>query len=217
MLTLVIKDGYASVYVNGVLDGTAGWYFPGLDTISKVAIGKGPADGIFVGGYENVCEWAPHLDRSFVPIQGPPGTGKTFTGAHVIHTLVKAGKRVGVTAMSHPAIDNLIEAVVERFAQEGDELRAVRKAKKGSVSGVEYIDDNPKCATGPYDVIAGTSWLFANQAMRDNPVDVLVVDEAGQLGLADTLAATISATNVILLGVPFYLYWSRRPTNVVKE
>ncbi|MBT5756481.1 MAG: TM0106 family RecB-like putative nuclease [Acidimicrobiaceae bacterium] len=164
--------------------------------------GEGPADGIFVGGYKQVCEWAPHLDRSFVPIQGPPGTGKTFTGAHVIHTLVKAGKRVGVTAMSHPAIDNLMEAVVERFAQEGDELRAVRKAKKGSVSGVEYIDDNPKCATGPYDVIAGTSWLFANQAMRDNPVDVLVVDEAGQLGLADTLAATVSTENVILLGDP---------------
>jgi uncharacterized protein len=38
--------------------------------------------------------------------------------------------------------------------------------------------------------------------MRDNPVDVLIVDEAGQLGLVDTLAASISATNVILLGDP---------------
>ena len=44
MLTLVVKDGYATVYVNGVLDGTAGWYFPGLDTISKVAIGRGTED-----------------------------------------------------------------------------------------------------------------------------------------------------------------------------
>ena len=90
--------------------------------------GQGPADGRFVGGYEAICDWAPHLDGSFVPIQGPPGTGKTFTGAHVIHTLVKQGKRVGVTAMSHHAIDNLMEAVVDRFAEEGDELRAVRKA-----------------------------------------------------------------------------------------
>lgn len=164
--------------------------------------GESPADGAFVGGFEKVCEWAPYLDHSFVPIQGPPGTGKTFTGAHVIRTLVKAGKRVGVTAMSHRAIDNLMEAVVERFAEEGDKLRAVRKAKKGSVDGVEYVDDNTKCATGPYDVIAGTTWLFANQAMRDNPVDVLVVDEAAQLGLADTLAATVSAANVLLLGDP---------------
>ena len=151
-----------------------------------------------------ICGWSTGLDRSYVPIQGPPGTGKTFTGAHMIRTLVNAGKRVGVTAMSHAAIDNLMQAVVDRFAEEGDSenLRAVRKAKGGSVAGVQYVDDNTKVAEGDFNVIAGTTWLFASQAMRDNPVDVLVVDEAGQLGLADTIAATISASNVILLGDP---------------
>jgi superfamily I DNA and/or RNA helicase len=111
---------------------------------------------------------------------------------------------VGVTAMSHAAIDNLMQALVDRFEAEGDSenLRAVRKAKDGSVAGVKYIDDNRNVAEGDYNVIAGTTWLLASQVMRDNPVDVLVVDEAGQLGLADTLAATISATNVILLGDP---------------
>ena len=81
--------------------------------------GQGPTDGRFVGGYEAICEWAPHLDGSFVPIQGPPGTGKTFTGAHVIRTLVKQGKRVGITAMSHAAIDNLMQAVVEPVRRGG--------------------------------------------------------------------------------------------------
>ncbi|MFP5488399.1 MAG: TM0106 family RecB-like putative nuclease, partial [Acidimicrobiia bacterium] len=164
--------------------------------------GHGPPGGVFVGGFEAICAWAPYLDRSYVPVQGPPGTGKTFTGAHVIRTLVQQGKRVGVTATSHQAIDNLVQAVVDRFAAEGDELRAVRKAKRGSVDGVDYIDDNSRCATGPYDVIAGTPWLFASQAMRDHPVDVLIVDEAGQLGLADTLAASISSASVLLLGDP---------------
>ncbi len=172
--------------------------------VPKFLPGCAPKDGRFVGGYEAICEWAPHLDSSFVPIQGPPGTGKTFTGAHIIRTLVNQGKRVGITAMSHGAIDNLMQEVVDRFAENGelDSLRAVRKHHSGSVDEVPYIDDNAKCATGPYDVIGGTSWLFASQAMRDNPVDVLLVDEAGQLGLADTLAASISATNVILLGDP---------------
>lgn len=41
--------------------------------------------------------------------------------------------------------------------------------------------------------------------MRDHPVDVLIVDEAGQLGLADTLAASVSASDVILLGDPLQL------------
>ena len=40
MLSLVIKDGYASIYVDGTLDGTSAWYHPGLDTISKIAIGR---------------------------------------------------------------------------------------------------------------------------------------------------------------------------------
>ncbi len=80
---------------------------------------------------DDICGWVTQLDGSFVPIQGPPGTGKTFTGAHIIRTLVKAGKRVGVTAMSHHAIDNLMEAVVERFVEDGDvgELRAARKVE----------------------------------------------------------------------------------------
>ena len=164
--------------------------------------GHGPEDGLFVGDYQHVCAWAPHLDRSYAPVQGPPGTGKTYTGAQLIHTLVTQGKRVGITAMSHHAIDNLTKAVVERFAEEGDTLRAVRKAPGGPVAGVTYLNDNKRCATGEYDVLAGTAWLFASKAMRDHPVDVLVVDEAGQLGLADTLAASVSATNVILLGDP---------------
>ncbi len=166
--------------------------------------GSGPVDGKFVGEVPAICEWVTGLDRSYVPIQGPPGTGKTFTGAHMIRTLVNAGLRVGVTAMSHAAIDNLMQSVVNQFRDEGDSdnLRAVRKAKEGSVRGVRYVDDNANVARGDFNVIAGTTWLFASKPMRENPVDVLVVDEAGQLGLADTVAATISATNVILLGDP---------------
>ncbi len=166
--------------------------------------GRGPGGGVFVGDVDAICGWATGLDRSSVPIQGPPGTGKTFTGAHMIRTLVRAGMRVGVTAMSHATIDNVMQAVVDRFEAEGDseKLRAVRKAKDGTVAGVKYVDDNRNVAEGDFNVIAGTTWLFASQVMRDNPVDVLVVDEAGQLGLADTVAATVSATNVILLGDP---------------
>ena len=166
--------------------------------------GRGAHDGVFVGDVDLICGWATGLDRSYVPIQGPPGTGKTFTGAHMIRTLVNAGLRVGVTAMSHAAVDNLMQAVVDRFKEQGDteNLRAVRKAKEGSVRGVRYEDDNARVARGDFNVIAGTTWLFASKPMRENPVDVLVVDEAGQLGLADTVAATISATNVILLGDP---------------
>ncbi len=44
------------------------------------------------------------LDQSVLPIQGPPGSGKTYTGARMIVELVRAGKRVGITATAHKAI-----------------------------------------------------------------------------------------------------------------
>ena len=45
-------------------------------------------------------------------IQGPPGAGKTFTGARMICELIRQGKKVGITAMSHKVIRNLLDEVI---------------------------------------------------------------------------------------------------------
>jgi uncharacterized protein len=63
------------------------------------------------------------LDRSCLPIQGPPGTGKTYTGAHQIVDLAMAGKRIGVTAMSHAVITNLLDNVAAVAADSGVAVR----------------------------------------------------------------------------------------------
>src|ERR1035438_6597413 len=71
--------------------------------------------------------------------------------------------------------------------------------------GVTYATGNAPCARGEFNLVAGTTWLFAGKEMKDAPVDVLIVDEAGQLALADALAASRSARNLILLGDPLQL------------
>ncbi len=169
--------------------------------------GTGPANGDLGWSLDEICRQVTHLDRSFLAIQGPPGTGKTWTGARIIHHLVKAGMRVGITAFSHKAIDNLLDETVSVFEETGDlsNLSAVRKVNQladGVSPSVSYKTNNEQCAKPEYNVVAGTAWLFSNTAMRSNPVDVLVIDEAGQLGLADALAAATSATSVVLLGDP---------------
>jgi uncharacterized protein len=66
--------------------------------------------------------------------------------------------------------------------------------------------EREKWDTGDFELVAGTTWMFAAPDMRATPaVDVLIVDEAGQLGLADTVAALSSARNAILLGDPLQL------------
>ena len=172
--------------------------------------GHGPADGTFTDDLADVTQWVLHLDHSYVPIQGPPGTGKTYTGAHIVHALVKAGRRVGITAMSHHAIDNLLNEVVEVFREKGD-LHELVAARRGAtlatpdISNITRADTNAKCADLSFNLVAGTTWLFAGDDMHGAMVDVLIIDEAGQLGLADALAAARSAENVVLLGDPLQL------------
>ena len=169
--------------------------------------GGEPAGGVLSAELDEVLDLVGQLDNSFLAIQGPPGTGKTWTGARIIHRLVTSGHRVGITAFSHSAIDNLLEEVVRVFTQEGDadDLSAIRKVSKlpaDEIDGVEYKKNNNQCPYLGYNLVAGTAWLFARPDMRDNPVDFLVIDEAGQLGLADAVAAALGSKNVVLLGDP---------------
>lgn len=171
--------------------------------------GDGPPAGVFADDLHEMVTWATELDHSYVAVQGPPGTGKTYRAAHMVHALVAAGQRVGVTAFSHRAIENLLRKVVEVFEEKGDLgiLRAVRKPPVGSTQKLDGIKngDTSVCARSEYNLVAGTTWLFSSEKMRDAPVDVLLIDEAGQLALADALAASTSARNLILLGDPLQL------------
>ncbi|PIJ37778.1 hypothetical protein BMW24_001305 [Mycobacterium heckeshornense] len=172
--------------------------------------GGGPADGTFSDDLAEMTGWVTQLDHSYVAIQGPPGAGKTYSAAHLVHTLITAGQRVGITAMSHAAIDHLLAWIVKVFGDAGmrERLCAVRKpgSEPGSaLPGVIYVDNNKRCARGEFNLVAGTTWLFASPDMRAAPVDVLLVDESGQLALADALAASCSARNLILLGDPLQL------------
>ncbi|MBW4029486.1 MAG: TM0106 family RecB-like putative nuclease [Acidobacteria bacterium] len=171
--------------------------------------GHGPRGGVFDDDLESIYRWVEHLDESFVAIQGPPGTGKTYSGSHIIHHLIGQGLRVGVLAMSHGAIDNLMRATLDVFDRRGDasKLRALRwlDAPREPLGGVTYSKKKSSLTDDDYNLIGATAWLWASPEMRQFPVDVLLVDEAGQLSLADAVAATGGARNMLLLGDPLQL------------
>jgi uncharacterized protein len=175
----------------------------------RFTTGNGPAGGVFDDDLESIYAWVPHLDESFVAIQGPPGTGKTYSGSHIIHHLVKRGLKVGVLAMSHGAIDNLMSATLKVFREHGDlsYLSALRweDVPREPIEGLTYSKRKDDLSSGAFNLIGGTAWLWANSEMRQSPVDVLLVDEAGQLSLADALASTGGARNMLLLGDPLQL------------
>ena len=145
------------------------------------------------------------MDESYLAIQGPPGSGKSTVGAEMIVDLVAVGNRIGVTANSHKVIGELLAKVETVADQRGAGVAIGQRAPDDAVfAGADQLSNDEArdgLADGSLDVVGGTTWLWAREDMLES-VDVLVVDEAGQMSLADALAASLSATNLILLGDP---------------
>jgi len=143
------------------------------------------------------------LDGGVLPIQGPPGSGKTFNGARAIVSLAQAGKRVGITAVSHKVIDNLLEAIRDSMTPDMQPLRLLHKHDEDPPRGIEYTTSAREAlgAIGERAIVGGTVWLWASDEAAEC-LDYLFIDEAGQMALAQALAAARSARNVVLLGDP---------------
>ncbi len=154
------------------------------------------------------------LDGGTLAIQGPPGTGKTYTGARMILALVAAGRTVGVTANSHKVIGNVLDAVVAAAKETGARTATGRPIVLGQKPAA---NEDPTCADaaslgdardiaaaladGTLDVVGGTAWLWSSAALAGS-VDVLLVDEAGQFSLANTVAVSPAGRSLVLLGDP---------------
>jgi uncharacterized protein len=167
---------------------------------------------------EELKSVARRLDRSCLFIQGPPGSGKTHDGARIIIDLISHGSRVGISAGSHKAIENMLHEVEKVANEAGVTFRGLKISSEKSQSfhsrltNPKIVDSKDSFPRGqkpdPTDhairLLAGTQWCFSSPEHAQQ-FDVLIIDEAGQMSLADALAAATSAKNVILLGDPLQL------------
>ena len=146
------------------------------------------------------------LDHSYVAVQGPPGAGKTFLASHVIARLVAEGAKVGVVAQSHAVIENLMLACCARDGF--DVSRSVRLRGKSVTPDAPWseVSDSElvELISGEGGLLfGGTVWDYVSERrVPAGSLDVLVVDEAGQFSLTNTVAAARAARSVLLLGDP---------------
>jgi len=143
------------------------------------------------------------LEASYVAVHGPPGTGKTYTASRILATLVNEHHwRVGVVAQSHAVVENLLAEVIAA----GVPADRVAKKKHTAHGPWREIDDHEYAmliADPGGCVIGGTAWDFANtNRMPQGSLDLLVLEEAGQFCLANTIAVAPAAGNLLLLGDP---------------
>ncbi|MGM0931734.1 MAG: TM0106 family RecB-like putative nuclease [Actinomycetota bacterium] len=143
------------------------------------------------------------LQDSYLAVQGPPGTGKTHVGSHAVARLVAMGWKVGVVGQSHAVVDNMLRAAIEKA---GVPPEQVAKKPNGdhdfpwpnrNTADVTRLLESPGGA-----LIGGTAWTMTGSAVPPKSLDLLVIDEAGQFSLANTLAVSRAAKRLLLLGDP---------------
>ena len=184
-----------------------------LELPATDAVARGSALQLGGADLEETTRLAAGLRQSYLFVQGPPGSGKTYTGAQLVLSLLEDGHRVGVASNSHKAINNLLHEVEGHAGARGVDFRGLQKHSGGD-SRFESRLDEPLIGTSAsptsfptargVDLMAGTAWLWCRADMRES-VDYLVIDEAGQLSLADALAMATATRNLILLGDPLQL------------
>lgn len=174
----------------------------GAATTAPVAVGAAGVDEVTA-----IARTVADLDHSYLAVQGPPGTGKTYVGSHVIARLVaERGYRIGVVAQSHATIEHMLDRVIAA----GVPASRVGKAPKDP-SAPHAFTVLPKNGVAAFTaenaahgfVVGGTAWDFSHEArIPRGSLDLLVIDEAGQFSLASTIAVSLAAQRLLLLGDP---------------
>ena len=143
------------------------------------------------------------LDHSYLAVQGPPGTGKTHVGSHVIANLVARGWKVGVVGQSHAVVENMLRAAVEKAGV--DPKRVGKKLAEPHDVPWGVTDDKQfgkLLGDAEGALLGGTAWTMTGASVPAGSLDLLVIDEAGQYSLANTLAVAQAAPRLLLLGDP---------------
>lgn len=171
--------------------------------VSSVAACRDDSDAFLAAASRIIRD----LDGSAVCVQGPPGAGKTYTASHVIADLLESGAAIGITANSHKASDNLLEAVMGVCEARSIPARIVKVQSKVKAADVPLCQRGAELAASGSKiewnddptVIGGTAWCFSDDNL-DGRLDYLFIDEAGQYALANLIAVSRSAHNLVLLG-----------------
>src|SRR5690606_17432413 len=120
---------------------------------------------------ERTFDFVSKLDNSYLPVQGPPGAGKSFTGSHLIVKLVQEGKKIGITALSHKVISNLLTKVWEVSREKDLSIQMLQKVKADYDEEMPWQvtsgEDAIQAALGNADVIAGTSFMWSKPSFTD--------------------------------------------------
>ncbi len=150
---------------------------------------------------------------NFHLIQGPPGTGKTETIAHIAKILVESGKRVFITAPTHTAINNCLNAISRQIKDASKLVKIGEKYQSAEILGNKYITRKTRLPLDTYSysndlskngiVIGATPYSLcypASKRLNNWEFDVALIDEAAQMSIPLAVSVMSKTNKFIFVG-----------------
>lgn len=150
---------------------------------------------------------------NFCIIQGPPGTGKTETIGNITKHLVDLGLKVFITAPTHTAINNCLNAVSLKIKNQSKVVKIGEKAQYKEIKDNQYITKKTRLKYSTYKfsselnqngiAIGATAYslCYPSTGRLDGwEFDVAIIDEASQLSIPLSIAAMCRTGKYIFVG-----------------
>lgn len=163
--------------------------------------------------YLNESQNAAYLNAinasDFCIIQGPPGTGKTETIGNITKHLVQSGLKVFVTAPTHTAINNCLNAISSKVKDPSRVIKIGEKAQNREIQENVFVSKKSRYSfsSAGYDsrgiAIGATAYSLcypASKRLDGWSFDVAIIDEASQLSIPLSVAAMCRTDKYIFVG-----------------
>lgn len=164
-------------------------------------------------GYLNASQNKAYLNAvnasDFCIIQGPPGTGKTETIGNIAKHLIESGLKVFITAPTHTAINNALNAVASKVSNANKVIKIGEKAQNKEILQNPGITKKSRFNyySSGYDgkgiAVGATAYSLcfpATKRLEAWEFDVAIIDEASQLSIPLAIAAMCRTSKYIFVG-----------------
>ena len=151
--------------------------------------------------------------NNFHLIQGPPGTGKTKTIAHIAKELINSGKKIFITAPTHTAINNCLNAIASEVKDASKVVKIGEKYQSTEILFNDKITRKTRLQKSSYSIdrqlsqngiiIGGTPYCFcypASKRLENWEFDVAIIDEAAQMSIPLAVSIMSKCDKFIFVG-----------------
>jgi superfamily I DNA and/or RNA helicase len=151
--------------------------------------------------------------NNFHLIQGPPGTGKTKTIAHIAKALINSGKKIFITAPTHTAINNCLNAIASEVKDASKVVKIGENYQSAEIISNDKITRKTRLRRSNYSIdrqlsqngiiIGGTPYCFcypASKRLEGWEFDVAIIDEAAQMSIPLAVSIMSKCDKFIFVG-----------------